>query len=103
MICLDTSSVQQECESRRAYEREVWRARCREGRGQANIEVEAAHSRSYSEVRAVSGRGQGGMETINGGRQCPEWRGGKEVILLYVLCGVNLVCCSQRALMTNYP
>ena len=55
-MSVDTSTVEQECESRREYEREMWRAHCRGGQGQANIEVEAAHSRSYSEVRVGTGR-----------------------------------------------
>ena len=78
-MSLDTSAVKEECDNRREQEREMWRARCRGGRGQLGIEVEAAQTHSYMEVRAVSGRGQGGIEPIGGGRQYQKWRGGMEV------------------------
>ena len=77
---VDTSAVMEECESRRAAEREQWRESCRGGRGQiVGREMESTYSSSYMEVKAGPGRGQGGVGAMGEGRQLLEWRGGRDL------------------------
>ena len=97
-MTVDTLAVMEECETRRAVEREQWRASCRGGR-----EVESNYSSTYMEVKAGSGRGLGGVRAIGEGRQLMGWRGGREVSVLYVLFCIHLECCSLRVPMKICP